>query len=198
MIRNILPKTRTSSRISKLFRPVFEKKNIKSVLGGVISMTSLASGLVFLPVDQSVSASSLQISEAEISMETRKSFANVLPAYTGISQGFHYGHAGIDLTAPLGSKIYPIKNGVVIKVQYLKYDYGRAVWIDSGNDIVSVYGHMGKIFVEEGDTVTTDKPIGEVGLTGRTTGPHLHLEILKENRAINPQPYLSLGPVNKR
>jgi len=177
---------------------VFEKKNIKSVLGGVISMTSLASGLVFLPVDQSVSASSLQISEAEISMETRKSFANVLPAYTGISQGFHYGHAGIDLTAPLGSKIYPIKNGVVIKVQYLKYDYGRAVWIDSGNDIVSVYGHMGKIFVEEGDTVTTDKPIGEVGLTGRTTGPHLHLEILKENRAINPQPYLSLGPVNKR
>lgn len=161
-------------------------------------MTSLASGLVFLPMDQTVVASNVQIAEADLAMETRKSFANVLPAYTGISQGFHYGHRGIDLTAPLGSKIYPIKNGVVIKVQYLKYDYGRAVWIDSGNGIVSIYGHMGKIFVNEGDTVTTEKSIGEVGLTGRTTGPHLHLEILKEDVAINPQPYLALGPVNKR
>lgn len=198
MILNILPKTRTSNRVSKLFRPMFETKAVKSILGGVISLTSVASSLVFLPIDQSVMATNVQSLNADIPVETKKSFANVLPAYTGISQGFHYGHPGLDLTAPLGSKIYPIKDGVVIKVQYLKWDYGRAVWIDNGNDIVSLYGHMGKIFVNEGDLVTTDKPIGEVGLTGKTTGPHLHLEIIKDKQNINPQPYLSLGAVNKR
>lgn len=177
---------------------MFEGKTIKAVLGGVISMTSLASGLVFLPIDQSVVAANIQTLNTEIPVETRKSFANVLPAYTGVSQGFHYGHAGIDLTAPLGSKIFPIKDGVVIKVQYLRYDYGRAVWIDNGNGTVSLYGHMGKIFVNEGDTVTTDKSIGEVGLTGRTTGPHLHMEVIKNDKNINPQPYLALGAVNKR
>jgi murein DD-endopeptidase MepM/ murein hydrolase activator NlpD len=177
---------------------MFEGKTYKSVLGGIISVTSLASGLVFLPIDQTVVAANLQTLDTEIPLETRKSFANVLPEYTGISQGFHFGHPGIDLTAPLGSKIYPIKGGVVVKVQLLTWDYGHAVWIKSDNDTVSIYGHMGKIFVNEGDTVTTDKPIGEVGLTGRTTGPHLHLEVIKNEKSINPQPYLALGMVNKR
>lgn len=198
MILNILPKTRTSNPVSKLIRPVFEGKTFKSVLGGVISVTSLASGLVFLPIDQTVATANMQTLNSEIPVETRKSYANVLPEYTGISQGFHYGHAGIDLTAPLGSKIYPIKEGVVTKVQFLRYGYGRAVWIDNGNGTTSLYGHMGKIFVNEGDIVTADKPIGEVGLTGKTTGPHLHLEVIKNEKNINPQPYLALGTVNKR
>ena len=177
---------------------MFEKKRIKSVLGGVISVVSLASGLVFLPVDQTVAASNVSIPASELSIETQKSFADVLPAYTGISQGFHLGHPGIDITAPLGSKIYPIKSGTVIKVQLLSTDYGHAVWIDNGNNTVSVYAHMGKIFVQEGDTVTTGKVIGEVGVTGHTTGPHLHLEVHVNDEPINPQPYLALGPVNKR
>ena len=155
-------------------------------------MTSMVSGLVFLPVDQSVAAATIKVPETEISLETKKSFANVLPEYTGVSQGFHAGHPGIDLTAPLGSKIYPIKDGLVVKVQYLNYGYGRAVWINNGNNIVSLYAHMGKVFVNEGDTVTSSKAIGEVGLTGKTTGPHLHLEVIRNNRNINPQPYLTL------
>ena len=52
---------------------------------------------------------------------------------------------------------------------------------------------MGKIYVEEGEEVTTEKPIGEVGLTGKTTGPHLHLEVKKYERIVNPRPYLSLN-----
>ena len=57
---------------------------------------------------------------------------------------------------------------------------------------------MGKIFVNEGDEVSVDKPIGEIGVTGHTTGPHLHLEIHKDKGPIDPQPYLALGTVNKR
>jgi murein DD-endopeptidase MepM/ murein hydrolase activator NlpD len=177
---------------------MFEKKTIKSILGGVISVTSLASGLVFLPVDQSVVAASIQTLNTDIPVETRKTFANVLPEYTGISQGYHYGHLAIDLTAPLGSSVYPVREGVVVKVQTLRWDYGRAVWIDNGKNTISLYAHLGKIFVNEGDKVSVDKPIGEVGLTGKTTGPHLHLEILRDGKNINPQPYLALGEVNKR
>ncbi|KKU08091.1 MAG: hypothetical protein UX11_C0007G0056, partial [Candidatus Collierbacteria bacterium GW2011_GWC2_45_40] len=55
-MRRILPKTRTSHPLSKLFRPVFEKKNIKAVFGGFISMTTLASGMFMLPGDQSTVA----------------------------------------------------------------------------------------------------------------------------------------------
>lgn len=198
MILNILPKTRTSNPVSKFVRPMFEKKSIKSVLGGVISMTSLVSGMVLLPMDQNVVAANIQTLDTEIPLDTQKSFANVLPGYTGVSQRFHYGHPGIDLTAPLGSSIFPIKDGVVKKVSYLRYGYGRVVWIDNGNDIVSLYGHMGKVFVEEGDKVTTDRPIGEIGLTGKTTGPHLHLEVIRNGLNINPLPYMTLGVENKR
>ncbi len=177
---------------------MFEKKAIKSVLGGIISVTSLASGLVFMPVDQTVAAANIGVSSASLSMETQKSFADVLPAYTGISQGFHLGHPGIDITAPLGSKIYPVRAGKVIKVQFLTWDYGHAVWIDNGNNTISLYAHMGKVFVNEGDALTTKDVIGEVGVTGHTTGPHLHLEVHIDGESTDPQPYLALGAVNKR
>jgi len=197
MILKQLPKTRTSHPFSKLLRPVFETKRIKTAFGGMISAAGLASGLVLLPTDQTI-ASNVQPFTQQVEFETQKSFANVLPEYTGISQKFHMGHPGIDITASLGAKIFPVKEGVVIRVDNMKWNYGRAVYIDHGNDTISLYAHMGKIFVEEGEKVNTEKPIGEVGLTGRTTGPHLHLEIRKNESMINPQPYLAFGPVNKR
>jgi murein DD-endopeptidase MepM/ murein hydrolase activator NlpD len=172
---------------------MFEKKAIKSAFGGFISITTLASGLFFLPGDQGAITSNFEPFNQEVSIETQKSFSNVLPEYTGISQGFHIGHPGIDITAKLGSKIYPLKEGVVVNMTNMKWDYGRSVTIDHGNGMVTLYAHMGKIFVEEGEKVTTDMPIGEVGVTGRTTGPHLHLEIIKSDNRVNPRPYLALG-----
>lgn len=190
MIRNLLPKTRTSNPISKLFRPVFEKKSLKSALGGVISITSLASGLFFLPGDQTVIASNIQPFDQNITIETQKSTVNVLPNNTGVSQYFHLGHPGIDLTAPLGTKIYPLREGVVIEVSSTKWDYGRSVVIDHGNGLQTRYAHMGKMFVQEGERITTDKAIGEIGITGKTTGPHLHFEVIKNGDRVNPSPYL--------
>ena len=193
MILNKLPKTRTSNPISKLFRPMFEKKRIKAALGGVISMTTLASGIFLMPPEATLASTSFQPNPIEVELDTQKSFANVLPANTGISQGYHWGHPGMDITAHLGSDIYPLKAGKVIKMENLKWDYGRDVYIDHGNGMVTLYAHMGKIFVQEGDEVTTDTPIGEVGVTGRTTGPHLHFEVRIDGTNVNPQPYLALG-----
>jgi murein DD-endopeptidase MepM/ murein hydrolase activator NlpD len=174
-------------------RQVFEKKWIKTALGGMFSITTLASGMVMaMPTDATLAASSME-SVSNIQMETTKSFANVLPNNTGISQMFHWGHPGIDITAPLGTTIYPLKDGVVIRMENLKWDYGRAVYVDHGNGLVTLYAHMGKVFVEEGEKITTKMPIGEVGLTGRTTGPHLHFELRKDEVAVNPLPFLDLG-----
>lgn len=172
---------------------MFEKRNIKAAFGGLISMTTLASGLFVLPGDQSVLAlANIQPFDQEVVIETKRSLVNVVPENTGVSQEFHLGHPGIDITAPLGSKIRPIKEGVVVLMSFTKWDYGRSVVIDHGNGLQTRYAHMGKVFVEEGEKVTTDMAIGEVGLTGRTTGPHLHMEIMKNDRTVNPRPYLTL------
>lgn len=172
---------------------MFEKRNIKAAFGGLISMTTLASGMFILPGDQSAMAvANIQPFEQEAFIETKRSLANVLPENTGVSQEFHLGHPGIDITAPLGTKIHPLKEGVVVLMSVTKWDYGRSVVIDHGNGLLTRYAHMGKIFVEEGERVTIDMPVGEVGLTGRTTGPHLHLEVMKDGRTVNPRPYLIL------
>ena len=192
MIR-IQPIKITSHPLSKLFRPMFEKRNLKAALGGVISVTTLASGMFILPGDQSVMAvANIQPFDQNVVIETKKTLVNVLPENTGVSQEFHLGHTGMDITAPLGSKIHSLKDGVVILMSFTKWDYGRSVVIDHGNGLMTRYAHMGKIFVEEGERVTTDTVVGEVGLTGRTTGPHLHIEILKDGRFVNPRAYLTL------
>lgn len=172
---------------------MFEKKAIKSAFGGLMSVASLASGLYLLPGNQDAIAANIQPFSQEVAIETKKSFANVLPEYTGVSQGFHLGHPGIDITAHLGSKIYPLKDGVVVHMGNTNWNYGRSVIIDHGNGLLTLYAHMGKLFVEEGEKVTTDMPLGEVGVTGKTTGPHLHLEVMKGEDRVNPQPYLALG-----
>lgn len=178
-------------------RPVFEKKWLKTAIGGFFSITTLASGVIMMPTEATLAATSIE-PIANIQIETTRTFVNVLPNNTGISQMFHWGHPGIDITAPLGTPIYPLKNGVVVRMENLKWDYGRAVYIDHGNGLVSLYAHMGKVFVEEGEQITTDKPIGEIGLTGRTTGPHLHFELRKDGVAINALPFMSLGIAKAR
>jgi len=192
MIRNILPKTRISNPFSKLLRPLFETKKIKAALGGGFALTSLASGLFLIPADNATVLANSPIADTEVIFETKKTMANVLPDKTGISQGFHFGHPGMDITAPLGSKIFPLKDGVVSKVENKRFNYGRAVYVDHGNGLTTLYAHMGKIYVVEGEVITADKPIGEVGLTGRTTGAHLHIEVNKNSRSVNPRPYLAL------
>ena len=193
MILNILPKCRVSNPFSKLLRPVFETKWIRTALGGGFAITSLASGLILIPADNATVLANYPVIDTQIVLETKKSMSNVLPDFTGVSQGFHFGHPGVDITAPLGSKLYPLKSGVVMRIENSRWNYGRAVYIDHGNGLLTLYAHMGKIYVEEGDEVSTEKPIGEVGLTGNTSGPHLHLEIKKEDRTVNPRPYLTLN-----
>ena len=103
-------------------------------------------------------------------------------------------HAGIDLAAPLGTPVRAIAAGHVI---FAGVQPGGAVVleIDHGADTVSLYGHLQPdLPVSVGESVTAGQPIGEVGMTGNTTGPHLHLGVLVSGVPIDPLTVLPAGP----
>jgi len=98
-------------------------------------------------------------------------------------------HEGIDFIADYGSPIQAAAGGVVIFAGFHP-QYGYMVDIDHGNDLVTRYAHCSKLLVREGDIVQRGRKIGEVGTTGRSTGPHLHFEVRFRGAAQNPAKFL--------
>ncbi len=98
-------------------------------------------------------------------------------------------HRGIDIAARRGTKIYPLGKGKVI-FSGRKSGYGNLVEILHGDNIVSRYAHLKKSLVKEGEMVTKTNIIALVGNTGRSTGPHLHLEIAINGETIDPEIFL--------
>lgn len=101
-------------------------------------------------------------------------------------------HTGVDLAAVSGTPVHATGPGVVITASY-NGGYGNEVEIDHGNGITTIYGHMSSIRVHVGDTVEAGTIVGRVGSTGRSTGPHLHYEIRRDDTAIDPMPHLTTG-----
>ncbi len=98
-------------------------------------------------------------------------------------------HTGVDFTAPTGTPIYATGNGVVVRAERNNYGYGRMVVIDHGYGYQTLYAHMNEIIVRRGQTVQRGEVIGKVGNTGTSTAPHLHYEIHRNSRAVNPVHY---------
>ena len=100
-------------------------------------------------------------------------------------------HAGIDIAAKEGTVFVAAMSGKVVLASS-EGSYGNHIFIQD-KDIITVYAHCKKLYVKEGDTVKQGQKIGEVGTTGNATGPHLHVEIRKENRTVNPELVLSFA-----
>ena len=98
-------------------------------------------------------------------------------------------HRGMDIAAPVGSRIIAPADGVVRFAQLVN-GYGRTVLIDHGNGISTLFGHMSSYAVTPGELVHRGDTIGYVGQSGRSTGPHLHYEVRIFNTPVNPKPYL--------
>ena len=96
---------------------------------------------------------------------------------------FHY---GMDFTAKRGTPIYATGNGIVKRADNRSSGYGKHIRIDHGFGYVSLYAHLSKYNVRRGQKVRRGDIIGYVGNTGRSAGPHLHYEIIKDNQKINP------------
>ena len=99
---------------------------------------------------------------------------------------FHY---GMDFTAKIGTNVYATGDGVVKDVQTIGGGYGRWIMIDHGFGYCTRYAHLNGFNVKIGDLVKRGSIIGFVGNSGTSTGPHLHYEVLKNGKAVNPQYY---------
>jgi murein DD-endopeptidase MepM/ murein hydrolase activator NlpD len=115
------------------------------------------------------------------------------PLRGGISQFASWYHMALDITADVGTPIVAGQNGQVTKVSIGTWDggYGTNVYVENADGFQTHYAHMSSVNVSAGQSVTAGKTvIGWVGMTGRTTGPHLHFEIIKNGVLVNPLGYL--------
>jgi murein DD-endopeptidase MepM/ murein hydrolase activator NlpD len=144
----------------------------------------------------------LAVMESMLSRERVKAAAvpSGLPVTTGFYSsnfgwridpftGLRAMHEGVDFMAPIGAPIKAAAGGIVIFSDYHR-GYGNMIEIDHGNGLVSRYAHASKRLVKVGDVVLRGQKIGEVGSTGRSTGPHLHFEVLSRGVPQNPTRYL--------
>ena len=100
-------------------------------------------------------------------------------------------HAGIDIGANTGTPIYAAMDGTVT-VSSEEGEYGKHIDIENG-EVLTRYAHCSKLLVKEGQKVKQGDKIAEVGSTGNSTGPHLHFEIRRENRTVNPEKIIDFG-----
>jgi len=99
-------------------------------------------------------------------------------------------HAGVDFSGRIGTPIYATGDGVIHSDTDRKHGYGIICTINHGFGYQTVYGHLRKLAVKPGDTVKRGQIIGYLGNTGRTTGPHLHYEVIKNGKHVNPMNYI--------
>ena len=102
-------------------------------------------------------------------------------------------HNGLDISAPLGTPVRATADGVVAFADKESY-YGLLICLDHGHGFTTLYGHLKDIRVKVGERVRKGRVIGSVGVTGKTTGPHLHYEVRIHNQPVNPAPYLTEVP----
>jgi murein DD-endopeptidase MepM/ murein hydrolase activator NlpD len=96
----------------------------------------------------------------------------------------HY-HVGVDIAAPFGTTVVSPLDGTVAFVGR-KGGYGLTVVIDHGDGVATLYAHSSGVLVSEGDTVKKGQPVSKIGLSGHSTGPHLHYEVRMEGKPVNP------------
>ncbi|MNN76846.1 Murein DD-endopeptidase MepM [compost metagenome] len=98
-------------------------------------------------------------------------------------------HAGIDIAGKIGDPVYAAGAGKVITTDK-DSSHGKYIVVEHPGGLQTWYLHLSSIDISTGDTVTKGESIGKLGNTGRSTGPHLHFEIVKQGKQINPLPYL--------
>ncbi len=172
-----------------------ETKVVETVNGKETASTLVSRKVVKEPV-QKVVVKGTAISRAEASaLAEAKSAGFIRPMNKGdikmISAYWGDGrnHKAIDFAGNIGSPLFASKGGTV---SFAGWDgnYGYAVVIDHGNGYQTRYAHANALCVRKGETVKQGQQVATLGNTGRSTGPHLHFEILKNGKQVNPAPYI--------
>ena len=167
-----------------------------------LSFTELARRLDFLTQQVDAGSEKLGILDSLLTLNNVKKqmLPSLLPVRDGgFSSAFgwrpdpingkHSMHEGMDFTAAPGTPIYAVAAGVVVTSEY-HYQYGNMIEVDHGNGLVTRYAHCARRLAKVGDVVMKGAAIGEVGSSGRATGPHLHFEVRQNGVAKNPARFL--------
>lgn len=194
-----LPRPYKSNKVSRLLRKLFEKNWIKRVFGlNLATAMLLIPALNSAPPDQlephfNINATDLVITESldQTPLTTKeREFVMPVERLRYVGQYFRAGHPGYDLNSYIGDDVLAFSAGRVHYIENGTFGLGRYIILDHGHGLISVYAHLKSFNVFVGEVVDAGDKIGEVGMTGYTTGPHLHFEVHDNGRAVNPALYL--------
>ena len=169
--------------------------------GPALALTTSADG----SLDPRFERLGLSLARMDALRRSLEGIPQVLPASLQfISSGFGFRanpfggrggefHPGLDFKGPYGAPIYAAARGTVSFVGQ-RSGYGNCVEIDHGNGLVTRYAHMSAFRTQVGTPVAAGQLIGQIGNTGRSTGPHLHFEVRINDVAVNPRPFLEVAP----
>lgn len=177
-----------SNIISFILRKKLERFHVRQILGLNLASFAFVAAIIVPQVDAITS-------ELEVMRETVETIVEVIPTIArfqwpltrfGLTSRFSPGHPGLDMTDPKGTPVKPIAEGKVITVEAYPFGYGKHMLIEHDKGARSLYAHLSKVEVKEGQTVDKNTVLGEVGSTGWSTGNHLHLEIYQDGTPVNP------------
>lgn len=118
----------------------------------------------------------------------------ILPHPGYLSTRYSKYHPGVDIASGLGMPIHPINPGIIEETGRDFFGLGNYIVVEHSNGFKSKYAHLGKVYVKKTQEVNIETTLGEVGLTGNTSGPHTHLEITRNGDFIDPQTILPAIP----
>ncbi len=186
-----------------------EQVNLKQVLAGldreVLSPAGYVGDLLGAAGDKVISTLDALRAHAQIAAPDLTAL-EVMPVANTTTSGFGWRedpinkrrkfHSGADLRGKHGTPVLAAGAGTVICAES-KNGYGNLVMIDHGNGLTTRYGHLRKFDVKKGAVVAAGQLVGQVGSTGRTTGPHLHFEVRVEGNPVDPTTALLVGELER-
>jgi murein DD-endopeptidase MepM/ murein hydrolase activator NlpD len=198
-VYHLVEKHQTLYRICKTYRVDINKV---AFLNGITDQSKIETGQrIFIPGAKRVLKVEVYLDDVvtEQSKEEGKKVAHkklnfLWPVEGKVIETFNdsetHRHQGIDIPCPLGTPIKASNSGTVIYSNNRVKGYGNLIILRHSDEFVTVYAHNQVNLVEEGIWVERGQIIAKVGQTGRATGPHLHFEIRRNSKAVDPIPYL--------
>ena len=174
---------------------IFNKQTFSRVFGMQMAGMAMALSIVTYPThafDYNLTTEGQRESQ-DLVVTTSTQYQFPVSQTLGMSQGYHALHAGIDLRAPRGTAILAMDGGVVIEVEKMLVGYGHFVRIAHQGTLSTLYAHLDQVCVKPGEKVERGQQIGTVGMSGWSTGPHLHFEVYDGNKAMNPTAYIGVN-----
>lgn len=184
-VKHINRKYRTGSIVGKFARHFTTHKRARTAFAGGLSAVVIATSFIPTVRAQDFSKTDASVIQTQTPLLTEKGIQFPVDNIA-VNQGFSYYHPGLDLGDPIGTPVKPVKAGTVTFAGYRLDGYGNLIILDNGKGLESYYAHLSKIEVKKGEVVNTNVEIGQVGVTGHSTGPHLHLEIHLNGVPVNP------------